>query len=249
MKKVLCVFRDGYDAKYICSQLERCNGDYIFYYIIESGKTAKRAKIMRMIKRNNIFTFFINAFFLALYDFDMAKRMKNILGDQQYPKGLDAQRIDDVNEDKCIKLCNELQPNIVMIYGTGILKKETLEAVRANIYNIHSSILPYYRNVHSDFWAYRNADFARIGITIFRLNTGIDTGDIAIQKQAGLAEEASLEEYKVQNLRNIPQLIQEFLQMFFSGDIQYVQQNNVEASIAITPMASDILDFWKKRKK
>lgn len=248
MKKVLCIFRDGYDAEYICRQLEQVCDKYRFCYIIESGKTAKKAKVKRMLKKTNIFAFFVNVFFLLLYDFDMTKRMKKILGNQQYPDNIALQRIQDVNEERCVGLCSDLKPDIVFIYGTGILKKSTMESIQADIYNIHSSILPYYRNVHSDFWAYKNKDFSKIGVTIFKLNAGIDTGDIVLQKQASVPEEAALEDYKVQNLRNIPQMMQEFLQIFFDGQTEYIRQEYTAGSVATTPAAADIMDFWKKRK-
>ncbi|MDE5804231.1 MAG: hypothetical protein K2I22_15110 [Lachnospiraceae bacterium] len=201
-------------------------------------------------KGRNIFSVFLNIFFLVLYDRDMLRKMKAICGDyKKYPPTENRFYIDDVNEDKCIRLCTQLSPDLILIYGSGILKENTINELGVDIYNIHSSVLPYYRNVHSDFWAFMNKDFERIGISIFKLSSGIDTGNIAMQKVCELSKGAALQEYKAQNLKNINQMLPLFLQDYFEGTIRLIAQDGEKATVSHTPQTKDILQFWKQRKK
>ncbi len=246
MKRILFIIRDGYDAKYICTEIEKWRGDYEIVYIIESGKIARKKKINRMLKKEKLFSAFINMVFLFLYDRDMMRRMKAICKERSYPKNGIYFYVDDVNEKKCIDIVKKHSPDLLLVYGSGIIKEKTIDALQTDIYNIHSSILPYYRNVHSDFWAFLNKDYKKIGITIFKLNTGVDTGSIAMQMVCDLPEGSRLEEYKVQNIKNIVCLLQRFLDEYFKRNIDLSEQDDSKATVSQTPRAKDIFRFWRQ---
>ena len=244
MKNVCLVIRDGYDAKYIISKLNRRN-EVRYSYIIEKGGKARAKKIRRMVRINNVFGAFVNIFILLIYNYIMQKRMKKICGHQEYPKNCRYIYVNDVNDVECRNAVKKICPELILVYGTGILSDETIESFGDNIYNIHSSILPYYRNVHSDFWAYVDGRKDLIGITIFKLDCGIDTGKIACQKKCELPMEAKLHEYKAQNLTNIPKIVERFIHDFFEGNIILESQNPMEGSMSSTPRAKDLISFLK----
>jgi len=200
MKKILFVIRDGYDANYILSELAPRLTMYEVLYVLESGKKAKRAKFMRMIKRDG-FISFVNMAALVVYDKIMMRGIIKQLSKPKKPQDLNYKYIDDVNELEMIRIYQEFSPELILVYGSSILKKSTIISLDVDIFNIHSSILPYYRNVHSDFWAFKARDYSKIGITIFKLDAGIDSGDIALQYVA--SPQASLPDYKAENLRRI----------------------------------------------
>ncbi len=246
MKSICLIIRDGYDARFIIAELCRRNIAAHFTYIIESGKYARQKKVKRMLRDRNILIVVINIFALLIYDHIMLSRMKKICGTPDYPNEGDYINIDDVNELKCRTEIKNRKPDLILIYGSGILKAETIEDFGENIYNIHSSILPYYRNVHSDFWAYMDNRKDLIGVTIFKLDTGIDTGKIALQYGCMLPDNAKLYEYKAENLKNIPAMVDEFVADFFSGQLMLKPQNLQEGSIATTPRTGDIIQFFKR---
>lgn len=168
-------------------------------------------------KDKNIFQVLLNMCTLVVYDKIMLHYMEKICKKEEYPSLLKTYYVDDVNDAQCIDLCNNVSPDLIVIYGTAILTTKTIDSMKADIYNVHSSILPYYRNVHSDFWAYMNEERERIGITIFKINAGIDTGSIAKQKKCQLSDSAKLYEYKAENINNIVKLIPEFIEDYFNN--------------------------------
>ena len=53
--------------------------------------------------------------------------------------------------------------------------------------NLHPSMLPAYRGPHPLFWQLRDG-LTEIGITVHRMDRGLDTGDIALQTTVALAD-------------------------------------------------------------
>lgn len=70
----------------------------------------------------------------------------------------------------------------------SLLKKSVFARPRLGSVNIHSSLLPAYRGVHPVTWAIVNGE-SETGISIHKINDGIDTGDILIQRRTAILEE------------------------------------------------------------
>jgi methionyl-tRNA formyltransferase len=55
---------------------------------------------------------------------------------------------------------------------------------------LHPGICPEYRNAHGCFWALVNRDPSRVGLTMLRIDRGIDTGPIFLQAGCSFDERA-----------------------------------------------------------
>lgn len=249
LTNVLFICRDSYDAKFILSELIIRGTDYRVSVIIEAGGKAKKKKLRRIFKDSSLsnkIKSFVDLSFLVIYHFYMMKCIKAGLGTQAYPPQLSLiGRIDDINDENISSLIARCNPDVILNYGTALYKKETLSMIGREIFNIHSSVLPFYRNVHSDFWAYMNKDFAKIGVTIFKIDSGVDSGNIVIQRINMKASVSSLCEIKSQNLMIIVDLIDEFIhltadKLFTSGKMQ---SNNMGSSYP-TPTTLDLLKLF-----
>jgi folate-dependent phosphoribosylglycinamide formyltransferase PurN len=71
-----------------------------------------------------------------------------------------------------------LQPDVVLVFGTGILRDTLLSAFAGRIINIHLGLSPYYRGAGTNFWPLVNREPEYVGATIHYLDAGIDTGPI-----------------------------------------------------------------------
>ena len=74
--------------------------------------------------------------------------------------------------------------NVEYIVSFGyryIITPETLEAVRGLAINLHISYLPYNKGAHPNLWS--NADGTPSGVTIHKIDNGLDTGNILFQKE------------------------------------------------------------------
>jgi methionyl-tRNA formyltransferase len=70
------------------------------------------------------------------------------------------------------------RPDVVLVFGTGILRDPLLSTFAGRIINIHLGLSPYYRGAGTNFWPLVNREPEYVGATIHYLDAGIDTGPI-----------------------------------------------------------------------
>jgi len=71
-----------------------------------------------------------------------------------------------------------LRPDVAIARCKVILRREVFELPRVGTFVMHPGICPEYRNAHGCFWALVNRDLDRVGMTLLRVDEGIDTGPI-----------------------------------------------------------------------
>lgn len=89
--------------------------------------------------------------------------------------------VENINAPDSIALIAERKPDVVIVNGTRILRKNLLSAIKATFINTHQGITPMYRGAHGGYWALYNNDPANCGVTIHLVDEGIDTGGIIAQ--------------------------------------------------------------------
>jgi methionyl-tRNA formyltransferase len=82
----------------------------------------------------------------------------------------------------------DLRPDLFVVAAYGqILPKSLLEIPRYGAINVHASLLPKYRGAAPIAWAILRGERVT-GVTIMRMDEGMDTGDILSQKEVLLEE-------------------------------------------------------------
>jgi methionyl-tRNA formyltransferase len=69
-------------------------------------------------------------------------------------------------------------PDVMLVFGTGILREPLLSEFEGRIINLHLGLSPYYRGAGTNFWPLVNREPQYVGATIHYLDAGIDTGPI-----------------------------------------------------------------------
>ena len=70
------------------------------------------------------------------------------------------------------------QPDVMLACCKHILKPAVFEQARLGTFVMHPGICPEYRNAHGCFWALVNGDVERVGMTMLKIDRGIDTGPV-----------------------------------------------------------------------
>ncbi len=81
-----------------------------------------------------------------------------------------------INHPDVPKLARELQPDLVCVFGTSLIRGELLDAGRLGIVNLHGGLSPEYRGADCTFWALYNDEPDKVGCTLHYIDAGIDTG-------------------------------------------------------------------------
>jgi folate-dependent phosphoribosylglycinamide formyltransferase PurN len=98
---------------------------------------------------------------------------------RQYPAALEQVPrvvVSDPNSERARSFIAGLAPDLIIARCKFILKPAVFELARAGAFALHPGICPEYRNAHGCFWALANRDLDRVGMTLLKIDRGIDTG-------------------------------------------------------------------------
>ena len=91
------------------------------------------------------------------------------------------------NDTSQIRAMAALEPDVVFVFGTGILREALISAFTGRIINIHLGLSPHYRGAGTNFWPLVNREPEYVGATIHYLDAGIDTGPIIAHARPAIA--------------------------------------------------------------
>lgn len=69
-------------------------------------------------------------------------------------------------------------PDVVVARCKTLLKESIFSIPSRGTLVMHPGICPEYRNAHGCFWALANDDLGRVGMTLLRIDRGVDTGPV-----------------------------------------------------------------------
>jgi methionyl-tRNA formyltransferase len=81
-----------------------------------------------------------------------------------------------INHPDLLMLAKRLQPDLIAVFGTSLIRGDLLHQGRLGILNLHGGLSPEYRGADCTFWALYNREPDKIGCTLHYIDAGIDTG-------------------------------------------------------------------------
>lgn len=100
---------------------------------------------------------------------------------QHFKNKLTIRKVGDLNSAKSEKIIRELNPDYLLLLGTGLIRKNILSIKESRVVHCHHGYLPDFRGVYMPEWAlFHGKD---VYITTHFINPGIDTGDIIRRKK------------------------------------------------------------------
>jgi methionyl-tRNA formyltransferase len=154
----------------------------------------------------------------------------------------------EVEDVLCV--LSEWDPHVIIVAAYGkILRSQILKLPRFGCINVHASYLPRWRGASPIQAAILNGD-QTAGVTIMKMDDGIDTGDIITQKEVEISEietAASLTE----KLAAIgAELLLDTLPRYIRGEIIPKKQSSVNATYAgLIKKQDGLLDFQKSAEE
>lgn len=117
-------------------------------------------------------------------------------------------RVSSVNSGAARAAIAAAAPDVVVVSGTRIIGRRTLETIPVPILNMHAGITPLYRGVHGGYWALAEGRPELVGTTIHLVDEGIDTGTVVAQATFGISDRDSFATYPALHLAaGLPLLI------------------------------------------
>jgi methionyl-tRNA formyltransferase len=129
-------------------------------------------------------------------------------------------------------LLQELAPDCIVIIAYGqIIPAPLLSIPKLGWINLHAALLPKYRGAAPINWAIVNGE-TRTGATTMRIDAGVDTGDILLQREIEIGPSETAPDLTVRLSELGAPLMAETLRGLAAGSITPRPQDNSKATLA-----------------
>lgn len=137
-----------------------------------------------------------------------------------------------------------LKPDAIVVVGYGrIIPQWMLDLPQLGNINLHASLLPKYRGAAPIQWAIAQGETVT-GVTTMRIDAGLDTGDILMQREIPIELDDTAETVAPRLAAIGADLTVETLRGLQSGSIQPRPQDNSQATLApILKKEDGLVDF------
>lgn len=155
-----------------------------------------------------------------------------------------------IKEAEAVETLRTYQADIFVVAAFGqILSEEILAMPKYGCVNIHASLLPKYRGAGPIQWAIINGEKIT-GVTIMRMDKGLDTGDMLFQKEVAIAPDETADTLHDKLAEAGAHLIVEALAKIEAGDVTPVKQKDEEYCYAkMLTKAMGRIDWQMDAKK
>lgn len=155
--------------------------------VIREASDAKKRRARRELKRSGWLGFLDVLAFRAWYaarraSEDAAWEAREL--DRlraRYPEPAsapDTLEVQNPNSPEAERFIRERAPDLVIARCKFLLKPSVFSIPVHGTFVMHPGICPEYRNAHGCFWALAQGDVDRVGMTLLRIDEGVDTGPV-----------------------------------------------------------------------
>ena len=107
-------------------------------------------------------------------------------GNWDLPAGCRIIDVESVNAAECREAIKQAGPAVVMVVGTRMIRRETLQCVDVPFINYHPGLTPKYRGLNGGYWTLWNNDAENLGNTVHLVDLDVDTGGILYQERLSM---------------------------------------------------------------
>jgi len=143
-----------------------------------------------------------------------------------------------------------IRPDAIIVVGYGrIIPRWMIELPRFGNLNLHASLLPKYRGAAPIQWAIANGESVT-GVSTMRIDAGLDTGDILMQREMSIAAEDTAETLGPKLAGVGADLMVETLRGLENGEVRPTPQEHSRATLApILKKEDGRMDFARSAKE
>ena len=84
----------------------------------------------------------------------------------------------DPNSEAVRAFLQELAPDLMVVRCKRMLKESIFSVPKVGAFVLHPGVCPEYRNAHGAFWALAEDDLDNVGLTLLKIDKGVDTGPV-----------------------------------------------------------------------
>lgn len=154
------------------------------------------------------------------------------------------------NSPEAEQFIRDRAPDVMIARCKTLLKENIFSIPRCGTFVMHPGICPEYRNAHGCFWALANGDTDKVGMTLLRIDKGVDTGPV--YGYYGYDYDAARESHVVIQYRvvldNLPAIRDKLLEIY-RGEAVPLETKGRESATWGQPWLSRYLRIKRRAKR
>ena len=160
--------------------------------------------------------------------------------------GIGIKRINSVNSNVFFSFLKDVDPSIIAVVGSKIIKPDIVNRFKGKFVNYHTGILPEFRGPYSEFWAIYEGVPEYVGTTIHLIDEGIDTGNILKQVFVDVGQEKDPQLAHIINAKAGARLMASTINDYLIGNVIPREQDEERAKYFTFPTDEQIADLGIK---
>jgi hypothetical protein len=161
--------------------------DLVGMVLIEEPQNYALTRVRRELKRIGPIRFLDVLAFRLYYKVFLAARDTRWLGRVlediasrfgALPSTVEVLQTPDPNSPEVEAFLKRLAPDLAIARCKRILKERIFAIPRSGTFVLHPGVCPEYRNAHGAFWALARRDLTNVGLTLLKIDRGVDTGPV-----------------------------------------------------------------------
>lgn len=182
--KIVLITGDGPEHHYVANRLAR--GVELSAIIVDHGKRIGKLDRVRQLYRRYTFGQWLSRAVLVVLrrlwkDGERRQRALAAILDTDCLKFDRPNLLRDaygINTAESVQLVASCSPDVILVFGTGVVGKKVLSLARKLALNLHTGISPYYRGANCTFWPVHNHELHMLGATVHECTMELDGGKI-----------------------------------------------------------------------
>jgi methionyl-tRNA formyltransferase len=123
-----------------------------------------------------------------------------------------------------VEKIKEINPDLILIVGyRKLIPQQILDIPKKGVIGLHASLLPHLRGQAPLNWSIIIGD-TKAGVTMFKMDKGIDTGDIIGQKETLISSKDTIVDLKQRIQKLSVELVVEFVPKILNDDVRMKKQ-------------------------
>ncbi|HIJ66757.1 MAG TPA: hypothetical protein HPP87_02790 [Planctomycetes bacterium] len=154
--------------------------------------------------------------------------------------------VETVNGADSVAKLRQLEPDVIIVFGTGRLRADVINACPDGIANLHGGNPAEYRGLDSHLWAIYHRDYENLIVTLHRVNEQLDDGEIILDSPIHIQRGMKLHQLRRFNTEICVQLAVLGLDMFKQQG-RFISRLQLKRGRYYSFMPAVLKDFCKER--
>lgn len=231
--RVVLLTGSGLEHRYVANVLVESLPEAVVG-IVTAGQPSFRVRLRSWLRRytlrqiaSRIAARFYRRF--AQLDEQRQRTYARVLFAGQPPEGLPRRdlhhHVASHNHPESIALLRQLAPDVIVTYGTAIIRRDVISIPPRGIVNLHTGLSPWYRGADTIFWALHEEEPQHVGITVHLVSERVDGGAVLCTARPELSPDDDEDSLFAKGVIVGAPLLVSAVRDLASGDVRAIPQD------------------------